>query len=122
QLVRGLPPTEDQFFVLFGDYLESLRTQARIPGLSAAIVGEKDVVWERYFGQQDIERSIPTRPATPFHFDGLTQIFTAAAVLRCVEDGRLSLDDPIGRFEPDSPDANATVRQVLTHTSGASDS
>src|SRR5438128_9532886 len=88
QLFRGLPPTEDQFFVLFRDYLESLRTQAHIPGLSAAIVGESDVVWERSFGYEDLERSKQTLTATPFHFDGLTQIFTAAAVLRCVEDGR----------------------------------
>ena len=42
-------------------------------------------------------------------------------MLRCVEEGRLSLDDRIGQFKPDSPDANATIRQILTHTSGAPD-
>src|SRR5207249_8186043 len=106
---------------LFGDYLESLRTQAGIPGLSVAIVGENDIVWERPFGQRDIGRTFETRSDTLFHLDGLTQVFTAALVLRCVEEGRLSLDDRIGRFDPASPDANLTVRQVLTHTSGASD-
>jgi CubicO group peptidase (beta-lactamase class C family) len=39
-----------------------------------------------------------------------------------VEEGRLSLDDRIGRFRPGSPDADATIREVLTHTSGSPDS
>jgi CubicO group peptidase (beta-lactamase class C family) len=38
--------------------------------------------------------------------------------LRCVEEGRLSLDDRIGQFRADSPDAAATIRELLTHTSG----
>src|SRR5438445_1663966 len=99
QILQGvLPlPTDDQLFGLFGDYLESLRTQAGIPGLSVAIVGENDIVWERAFGQRDIGRTFETRSDTLFHLDGLTQVFTAALVLRCVEEGRLSLDDRIAR-------------------------
>jgi len=123
QILQGvLPlPTDDQLFSLFADYLESLRTQSGIPGLSVAIVGQNDIIWERPFGQQDIGRTYPTRSDTPFHLDGLTEVFTAALVLRCVEEGRLSLDDRIVRFDPASADVNLTVRQVLTHTSGASD-
>jgi CubicO group peptidase (beta-lactamase class C family) len=103
------------------DYVESLRVQAGIPGLAISIVGPDDVIWEQSFGRQDAERAIATRADTPFHLDGLTQVFTATLVLRCVEEGRLSLDDRIGQFKPDSPDANATIRQILTHTSGAPD-
>jgi CubicO group peptidase (beta-lactamase class C family) len=105
----------------FGDYVESLRTQAGIPGLAALIVGNNDIVWERGFGKQDIERSIPTRTITPFHLDGLTQMFTAALVLQCVEEGRLSLDDPIGQYATSSPEPDATLRQILSHTSGPPD-
>jgi CubicO group peptidase (beta-lactamase class C family) len=117
QIVQGvLPlPTDDQLFSLFGDYLESLRAQSGIPGLSAAVVGENDIVWQRAFGQQDVGRSMPTRTDTPFHLDGLTEVFTAALVLRCVEEGRLSLDDRMARFDPSSPDGNATVRQIHSH-------
>jgi CubicO group peptidase (beta-lactamase class C family) len=105
----------------FGDYVESLRAQAGIPGLAALIVGNNDIVWERAFGKQDIERSIPTRTDTPFHLDGLTQMFTAALILRCVEEGHLSLDDAIGQYAPDSPEPDATLRQILSHTSGPPD-
>jgi CubicO group peptidase (beta-lactamase class C family) len=103
-------------FGLFESYLESLRKQAGIPGLAAAIVGEEGILWERGFGLQDIDGSIATRPDTPFHVDGLTQVFTASLLLRCVEEGRLVLDERLGAFDRGSPEADATIRQLLTHT------
>jgi len=41
--------------------------------------------------------------------------------VRCVESGRLSLDDRVGQFKASSPDAGLTLRQLLTHTTGPSD-
>lgn len=115
---QGLPPTRDQLLTLFKGYLETLRVQAGIPGLAAAIVGDSDVLWLQSFGRQDIASSTPTRTDTPFHFDGLTQLFTASMVLQCVDRHRVNLDSPIGLYTPSSPDAGSTVAQVLTHTSG----
>jgi CubicO group peptidase (beta-lactamase class C family) len=99
-----------------GAYVDALRVQAGIPGLAAALVGTDAILWEQAFGRQDLERTIATRTDTPFHIDGLTQLLTATIVLRCVEEGRLSLDDRIGTFKPTSPDADATIGQLLTHT------
>jgi CubicO group peptidase (beta-lactamase class C family) len=109
-------------FVLsrFTDYLESLRTQAGIPGLAAAIVGPDGVYWEGAFGQQDVERNIAARLDTPFHLDGTTQAVVASLAVRCASDGWLSLDDPVSKFAPSSPDAGATIRQLLTHTTAGS--
>lgn len=117
---------EDLLLDRFRDFLESLRAQANIPAVAAAIVGSNDILWEYGFGRQDIDRAIVTRTDTPFHLDGLTQMFTASLVLRCVEEGRLSLDDRVGQFkgvsaEPvkgSSAEPDATLRQILTHTSG----
>jgi CubicO group peptidase (beta-lactamase class C family) len=106
---------------IFREYLESLRIQAGIPGLALAVVGPEAIVWEQAFGRQDLERAIPARTDTPFHTDGLTQITTASLLLRCVEEGRLSLDTPVGYFRSDVPEPNATIRQILTHTSGPPD-
>ena len=103
---------------LIRDYIEALRVQAGIPGLAVAVVGADDIVYEQAFGRQDVERSIAARTDTPFHVDGLTQLFTASYLLRCVEEGRLSLDDRIGDYKSDVPEPNATIRQLLTHTSG----
>jgi CubicO group peptidase (beta-lactamase class C family) len=108
---------DDFLFGRFSDYLDALRSLAGIPGLSAAIVGTDAILWEGAFGKQDIERSIATRTDTPFQTDGLTQMFAATLVLRCVEDGSLSLDERIAQFDPGSPDADATIGQILAHSS-----
>src|SRR5262245_3171847 len=87
----------------YRDYLEALRVQAGIPGLAAAIVGSNDILWEEAFGLQDVEQSVAVRTDTPFELDGVTQIFTTALVLRCVEEGHLSLEDPVSKFVSGSP-------------------
>jgi CubicO group peptidase (beta-lactamase class C family) len=102
---------------LFEQYLESLRRQAGIPGLSAAIMQGGRIVWERGFGYQDVDRSMAARPDTPYPVGGLTETLTSALVLRCVEEGQIDLEDPIRNWEPSFADAGATIRQVLSHTS-----
>src|SRR5688572_2516172 len=116
-------PAQAQVIVyeVFGAYLDSLRGQAGIPGLAAAIVDTDRVVWDRAYGYQDFNRAIATRTDTPFNADGLTQAFTAAIVLRCAEDRRLSLDDTVRSFKVPTIEPDATIRQLLTHTSGAPD-
>jgi CubicO group peptidase (beta-lactamase class C family) len=106
----------DQVYARFGEYLEALRSQAGIPGMAAAVIGENDILWERPFGQQDIGRTLATSPDTPFHFDGLMQIVTTSMVLKCVEDGRVSLDATIAEFDPDNPDGGSTIADVLSQT------
>ena len=117
-LLARLPlQANDLLYVRFADYLESLRVQAGIPGLAAAIVGPTDILWERGFGFQDLEHALPMRSDTPVHLDGLTQVFTAATLLRCAEEGRLSIDQPIGAFVANTPEPGATIRDLLSHTS-----
>ena len=114
-LVVGVPLHAADSVVLarFGDYLESLRIQTGIPGLASMIVGSGDVAFDKTFGQQDVERSIATRTDTPFHLDGMTETLTATLVLRCLEEGRISLDDPASKY---GAGTDATIRQILTHT------
>jgi CubicO group peptidase (beta-lactamase class C family) len=112
---------DDLILSRFSDYLEALRGQAGIPGLSATIIRDGDGTWEQAYGRMDLDRSIATRSDTPFEIDGITQLFTASLVLQCAEEGRLSLDDPIGKLAKDSPEPGATLRQILTHTSITSD-
>jgi CubicO group peptidase (beta-lactamase class C family) len=112
------PPAPDSLlYARIENYLEALRQQAGIPGLSVAIVGESDIVWERGLGRQNIERSVGALPDTPYHIDGLGQALTATLVLRCADQGKLSLDEPIATFDADAPEPAATLRQLLAHTS-----
>lgn len=105
----------------FSDYLESLRTQAGIPGLAVGLVSATDVVWEHGFGYQDVERSIATRIDAPFAVDGLTQTVVAALTLRCSAErgSTFSIDDPASKYAPNSIDPTATLGMLMTHTSRA---
>ena len=124
-------PVHAQVSVLdtFRDYLESLRIQAGIPGLAVAVISQDEVSWEHGFGEQDIQRAVPATTDTPFHLDGVTQLVTAAFVLRCVEDGRFTLDDNISEVRPDSPGPgpgpgpgpDPSIRELLSHTTDSED-
>lgn len=109
-------------YEVFGSYLDSLREQAGVPGLSAVIVDNDHIVWERAYGWQDVGRAIAARPDTPFNADGLTQVFTAAMAMRCAEERRLSLDDRVGDLKVPTTEPDASIRQLLTHTSGPPES
>ena len=114
----ALPPTHDQFLATFAAYVDALRVQAGIPGMAGAITDGQSVIWAQAFGYKNVASGFQTSTDTPFHFDGLTQVVTAVSVLQCVEQGRVALDQRAAVFTPSSPDANATIGQLLSHTSG----
>ncbi|MGE0040086.1 MAG: serine hydrolase domain-containing protein [Vicinamibacterales bacterium] len=118
-LVLAGPPGRAQTlpYTLFERYVEALRQQAGIPGLSAALVRNGTVDWERGFGRQDVGRGIPAAPDTPYPVGGLTQSVTATLLGRCAESGTLDIDRTVQALVPDFPDATATVREVLAHAS-----
>ncbi len=101
----------------FSDYLNALRSQTGIPGLAATIVSATDVSWEGVYGYQDVSHHTPVTGNTPFQIDGLTQYLVASLALRCNESGWISIDDLVGKYAPTSPDAGATLRMLMTHTS-----
>lgn len=101
-------------------YLEALRQQAGIPGLSAAVVQEGELVWEKGFGFQNVESRIRATPDTPYFVGGLSQSLAAVLLLQCVEQRRLGLDDPVRRFGLTLPEEGATLRHVLSHSSAGS--
>ena len=79
-----------------------------------------EVIYERGAGEANRSWRVPHAPDTRFRIASLTKQFTAALVLRLVEDGALDLDTPITAILPDYPaeQGRATVHQLLSHTSG----
>ena len=98
-------------------YLEALRQQAGIPGLSAAVVQDGEVIWEHGFGFQDLEARVRATPDTPYFVGGLSQSLAAVLLLQCVEQRRLALDAPVRQYGLTLPEEGATLRQVLNHSS-----
>jgi len=104
-------------------YLTGELKRQRIPGLAVAVVQRGRVVGVQGFGLANVEHGVPVRPDTVFQSGSVGKQFTAALVMLLVEDGRLSLGDPITRFYPDAPWSwrDITVRHLLTHTAGIPD-
>lgn len=77
-------------------------------------------VFRKAYGLANREWNMANSPTTVFRIASTTKTFTAAAVLRLAEQGKLTLEDPISKYYPAAPAAWAgiTLRQLLTHTSG----
>src|SRR5688572_6748935 len=113
----GQGPNLDQRIALFARYVDPLRAQLEIPGVSAAVVSGGRIVWEGGFGYADVERRIPATADTPYRIASITKTFTSTLLLQCVERGTLNLDQPVRLYGATVPDPAATVRQVLAMAS-----
>lgn len=91
------------------------------PGVSISVIrAGRDTLVFKGFGKADIENDVPATPETVYRIGSITKQFTSVAVLRLVEQGKVRLGDPIGKYLPELPTAwrPAKVRQLLNHTSG----
>ncbi|GGM26896.1 serine hydrolase domain-containing protein [Promicromonospora citrea] len=103
------------FEVLEG-LLGDLRTASRAPALSAAVGRGGAVAWAGTAADPALADA-PT-PEHAFRIGSITKPMVAVAVLRLVEEGKAALHDPVGAHLPDAPAADATVAELLSHTSG----
>src|SRR5262249_5365782 len=81
-------------FARFEQQLDQLRTLLKIPRLSAAIVRDQQVAWDKGFGFADREKRVLATPETPYHIASLTKTFAATLILRLVEQGQLDPEEP----------------------------
>jgi CubicO group peptidase (beta-lactamase class C family) len=141
---------DQRFVILFAGCLGWLLAagpaalgQKREPGLKPSIEARVDRVFERWnrsdtpgcvvgvavdgkpvlvkaYGMANLEVGAPLRPDTIFESGSVAKQFTAAAVALLVQDGKLSLDDPVRRYVPELPDFGKPIliRHLLNHTSG----
>jgi CubicO group peptidase (beta-lactamase class C family) len=114
---QGLFPTQQSLtFSLFDSYLNSLRQGAGIPGLSALIVQDGVIVWERGYGRADIERALEPTSFTPYQIGGLSQTMGATLFLKkCGDENFGSANEPLSLWLPLFPERNTTVAQLLGH-------
>ncbi|MCA3568509.1 serine hydrolase [Bradyrhizobium sp.] len=108
-----------------------------IPGVVAVASTGKDVIYEGAFGKRDLSKSDPMTADSVFWIASMTKAVTSAGAMQLVEQGKLSLDEPIGKLLPDlaAPQvlegfdakgepklrpakAPITLRKLMTHTAG----
>jgi CubicO group peptidase (beta-lactamase class C family) len=87
---------------------------------SVLVARGDEVFFSKAYGSADLERKTPNTLSTKFRIGSVTKQFTAAAILLLEDQGKLKLEDPIGKHLPDAPATwdKVTLFHVLTHTSG----
>lgn len=100
-------------------------TETGIVGLSLALFDDRRLVWARGFGWADQSQARPATADTRYRAGSIAKLFTAAAVLRLADQGRMTLDQPLKTSLPDFSlrsrfgDAGLiSPRQILTHHAG----
>lgn len=89
-------------------------------GFNGSILVAKDgaIIYEKYAGFADLRKRDSLTSNTPLHIASTGKTLTAMAVLRLVQENKLSLDDSIQKFFPGLPYPDVTVRMLLNHRSG----
>ena len=102
----------------FAAQLDDLRVEARIPGMSAAIVSSGRVAWTTTLGQSNMEKGTAVADTTAFHLASLTKPFAATILLQLVDEGKLSLSQPASDFGIQlASSGTIQVKHLMSHTS-----
>jgi CubicO group peptidase (beta-lactamase class C family) len=106
-------------------WLEAQRAYDRIPGASAAIVYDQQLLWSGGYGYMDLDKKTPATATTIYSICSISKLFTSIAVMQLRDAGKLRLDDPVEKFlpwfkiqktAPQGPEI--TIEGLLTHASG----
>src|SRR4051794_26370548 len=101
------------------EYMDAGVTLNRFSG-SVLVTREGKVLFSKGYGLANAEHQVPNTPQTKFRIGSITKQFTAMAILILQERGKLAVEDRIGKYLDDAPEAweGVTIHHLLTHTSG----
>lgn len=120
----GAPHTEQEALAAVEKLVAEAAGRDEFSGAVLVAKGER-VLWQKAYGLASKEYEVPNRTDTKFNLGSINKIFTQVAVGQLVEQGKLSLDDRLGKLLPDYPNREAaekvTVRHLLSMTAGVGD-
>jgi len=111
-------PTDTQIVTRVGEYMTRLESLGYTGGV--LVVRDGKIVMTHSYGVANRAAGMRADTSTVYNLGSITKQFTAAAILRLEEMGKLRTTDSIGRFFPDAPadKRGITLHQLLTHTAG----
>jgi CubicO group peptidase (beta-lactamase class C family) len=106
-------------------WLDAQKDYEKLPGISAIVVEDQEVLWKGAFGMANREESLKTTTTTLCSICSISKLFTAVAIMKLYDEGKLRLDDRVGELLPHydleqqyKASGPITVRSLLTHSSG----
>jgi CubicO group peptidase (beta-lactamase class C family) len=109
------------------DFIQNEMQTKHIPGLSAAIVIDDDIVWKNAYGYANIQKNKHVDNDTLFKIGSVSKTITATALMQLYEQEYFNLNDPINNYlsfnviHPLYPSKDITFHMLLTHSSGIND-
>lgn len=102
-----------------GAYVDSWARDGHFSG-TVLVAKDGKPLLRKGWGMANREWNIPNAPDTRFRLGSITKQFTAAAILKLAEEGKLTLQDPVGKYYTDAPATweKITIHHLLNHTSG----
>lgn len=102
------------------DVLMSEVFKADGPGAVALVVKDDKVLYHKAFGMANLELDVKMKPDNIFRIGSITKQFTASAILKLRDEGKLNLNDDITKYVKDYPTHGhqISIKHLLTHTSG----
>ena len=100
--------------------ISNFMSASKVPGISAAVVQDGEVVWSAGFGMADLENSVPATSKTLYRLGSISKSITATAAMELWEQGKLDLDSPVQKYCPAFPQKPwpITTRELLGHLAG----
>lgn len=101
---------------------QGVLVQRGVPSASVAVVQDGKLVYTHAYGLAHISPNKSATPEMRYSIGSISKQFTAAAILMLQEEGKLKLDDPVGKYVPGLTRGDeVTIREILSHTSGYQD-
>ncbi len=106
-------------------WLNAQKDYESMPGIMAMVVKDQELLWSGAFGMANLEKNTPAEPTTICSVCSITKTFTAVAILKLVDEGKLNLDAAVKDILPSfkvkqryPEGGDVTVRSILAHASG----
>jgi CubicO group peptidase (beta-lactamase class C family) len=114
---------EDAFSDRVDKLVRDKMDNEQIPGLVLAVLKDGKILKMQAYGFADVDSKVPVTTNTVFRIGSLSKQFIATAVMMLVEEGKISLDNPMSKYLDSTPARwkKITIRHLLTHTSGIPD-
>jgi CubicO group peptidase (beta-lactamase class C family) len=119
-IANPIPLSNAESQRLFNDCLQWYDSALKPGGFNGGILVAKNgnVVFEAYNGNGHLNRHDIIDSLTPFHIASVSKTFTAMAVLKLWQDGKLNIDDEYSKYFPQFNYPGITIRSLLNHRSG----
>jgi D-alanyl-D-alanine carboxypeptidase len=116
------PPATQASIAGYTEHMMADFYHADAPGAAVLVARGDEVLYRGARGLADVQTGARLTPDSVFRIGSVSKQFAAAGLLKLVEAGKLSLNDPLSKFVPDFPNGkHITVLELLNHTSGVKD-